>query len=68
MLGQVEKRKRFAFIQVIENAGLVRAQEPASFGVTDVPSMAGKVDARIKLHYLLHGILGHSGEILKLLV
>jgi protein-arginine kinase len=29
-----------------------------------VPGMAGEVDARVQLHHLLHGILGHSGEIL----
>ena len=62
MLGQVEKRKRFMFVQVIENTGLVRAQEPARFGIPDVPRMAGEVDAWVKLHHLSHGILGHSGK------
>jgi len=64
VLRQVKKRKRLVFVQVIENTGLVRAQELARFRVTDVPGMAGEVDARVQLHHLLHGILGHSGEIL----
>src|SRR5467141_1795404 len=45
---------------MVKNAGLVRAQKPASLGVADVPRVTGEVDARVKLHHLSHGILLHS--------
>jgi hypothetical protein len=51
------------FVQVIENAGLVRAQEPSRFRIPDMPRMASEVDTRVKLHHLSHGILGHSSGI-----
>src|SRR5882762_5124152 len=45
---------------MVKNAGLVRAQKPASLGVADVPRVTGEVDARVKLDHLSHGILLHS--------
>jgi hypothetical protein len=66
--GQIEQRERLVFVQVIENAGLVRAQDPPCLGISDVPGMAGEVDARIKFHHLSYRVLGHFTAILGLLI
>src|SRR5215469_11692459 len=51
-----------ALVQMVQNAGLVRAQDSLRLGITDVPRVTGKVDAGVKLHHLYGGIPRHLWE------
>jgi hypothetical protein len=57
---QIEQSERLALVQMVENAGLVRAQEPLRPGITNMPRVAGKVDAGVELHHLSSGITRHA--------
>ncbi len=57
---QIKQRARLALVQMVENAGLVGAQDPVCPGITDMPRVTGKVDVGIKLHHLSRGIIRHA--------
>ena len=46
--------RRFDFIEMVEDACLVAAEETARGRVSHVPRVAGEVDARIQRHHRRH--------------
>lgn len=57
---EIQQSERLALVQMIENAGLVGAQEPLCPGITNMPRVTGKVNAGIELHHLSGGITRHA--------
>jgi hypothetical protein len=57
---QLQQGYRLALVQVIQDAGLVRAQNPARPGIADMPRVAGKEDPRIQLQQLPCRIVDHE--------
>ncbi len=65
---EIQEGKRLVLIQVVENAGLVRTQEPPRLGIPDVPRMTGEINLRIELHHLTNGSLGHCQESVQIIL
>ena len=58
MAGEIVERGGLELVEMVEHAGLVRANDLALFVVTDVARMAGEKDARVIVHHLAHGVHG----------
>jgi hypothetical protein len=54
---QRQQSGRFNFVQMVEYAGLVRAEYPVALGIGHMPRVARKVDAWVERHQL-GGLIG----------
>ncbi len=50
MAREVVHRRRIDLVEVIQNAGLVAAEEAVRFRVANVPRVTREIDARVERH------------------
>ena len=53
--GEVHHRGRLDLVQMVEDARLMPAEQPAGLRIADVAGVAGEVDAGIQGHHRGHG-------------
>ena len=62
---KIVDRRRIDLVEVVEDAGLMAAEQPVRARIANMPRVTGEIDARIERHHLACGVgnPNHEGDL-----
>lgn len=64
VFGEFHQARRLCVVEMVQDAGLMRADDPSGLGIMNVSRMASEENLRVELHDLLRGTSRHLTKII----